>query len=325
MTHISGATKDPPPALSSDEVVTEARSSSRELRIQHQQRQKAPAQPESAPPTLLSENSTFQFCALPPSQLFSFTTDGQFLGPSSLPPPGSGPSSLSRKRRRPLTDVDGTRDYNKKRRCRLQLITSRLSAPFAVPPTNIPERPSNGPRATLFNKERPKSLITPSSHLLRKAAILNKIRRDAMKAKEEQEKAVEEARRQFRFVVHGVLGFKLFVKLQATDDDFEFSERLAAAARAAEAKENIIQYRNRRFQRPPAIVSQGLNRPPCSSAPLGIGYVAPSSPAPPQAVPLDMYGFLPTLQRPPTPPSESELDRNLTQRGMGLHIGDVVF
>lgn len=35
--------------------------------------------------------------------------------------------------------------------------------------------------------------------MLRKAAILNKIRRDAMKAKEEQERAVEEARRQFRF------------------------------------------------------------------------------------------------------------------------------
>src|SRR5277367_2581718 len=45
------------------------------------------------------------------------------------------------KRRRPLWDVDGgTSEGKKKRRLRLNLITSRLSQPFSIPATNIVNR-----------------------------------------------------------------------------------------------------------------------------------------------------------------------------------------
>lgn len=98
------------------------------------------------------------------------------------------------KRARPvgLSDTDD-HPITKKRRLRLDLITSRLSSPFAVPATNIGvriPRPSGGRRRV-------------GSGVLRKAAILNKIRRDAAVKRMEQEKKVEAARREFRLVTGG--------------------------------------------------------------------------------------------------------------------------
>ena len=186
----------------------------------------------------------FAFRARTPPPPFSFSCSSS---PSS--------SSLSpawllypRKRARPLADVDGLysdvqRDYTKKRRLRRTMVTSRLSAPFAQPPTNIAERtPCARARAravallwrtravaaatttpaatttttttiTITTTARTASAPTSASaaataglaamagrSVLRKAAILNRIRRQALAARAAQERQVEIARRQFRSV-----------------------------------------------------------------------------------------------------------------------------
>ncbi|KAG0129161.1 hypothetical protein HOY82DRAFT_671248 [Tuber indicum] len=155
-----------------------------------------PSPPPAPPPdeTILSTSSIFfSFSPAPLPGIFSFTS----------PPPAAttvsssySSSSYPRKRARPLADIDGLdgdfRDYNKKRRLRLRLITSRLSEPFAVPPTNILDR-GNCSRVALWAKTR-----AVSRNVLRKAAILNKIKRDAMAARAAQERQVEIARQQFR-------------------------------------------------------------------------------------------------------------------------------
>lgn len=148
---------------------------------------------EASSPTI----PIFVFTAVPPPlTAFSF----------SLPPNNSAPAPIHswltpssfgpRKRARPLADIDGLdyecRDYNKKRRLRLKLITSRLSEPFAVPPTNILDR-GNCSRVALWAKTR-----AVARNILRKAAILNKIKRDAMAARAAQERQVEIARQQYR-------------------------------------------------------------------------------------------------------------------------------
>lgn len=138
----------------------------------------------------------FVFAAVPPPLVaFSFSSKNpsapvpihSWLTPSSFGP---------RKRARPLADIDGLdyecRNYNKKRRLRLKLITSRLSAPFAIPPTNILDR-GNCSRVALWAKTR-----AVARNILRKAAILNKIKRDAMAARAAQERQVEIARQQYR-------------------------------------------------------------------------------------------------------------------------------
>lgn len=75
------------------------------------------------------------------------------------------------KRRRPLWDVDGTSSTEKKkRRLRLNLITSRLSRPFSYPATNIADR---GPSAIrLWARKRARE-----KNELRKAAIMNSVRK----------------------------------------------------------------------------------------------------------------------------------------------------
>jgi len=85
-----------------------------------------------------------------------------------------------RKRGRAAADVDGERSclHKKKRRLRLFLITSRLSPQFSHPATNIVDRGSS--KIAVWAKQ--KSL---GRNLLRKAAILNRIRRSAVAAREE--------------------------------------------------------------------------------------------------------------------------------------------
>jgi hypothetical protein len=75
----------------------------------------------------------------------------------------------SPKRLRPHTDVDGERSAHlqiKKRRLRRDLITSRLSRPFATPSTYISG--SGNFKITVRNRRRP-----PTRNLLRKIALLN--------------------------------------------------------------------------------------------------------------------------------------------------------
>jgi len=99
----------------------------------------------------------------------------------------------SLKRTRPLHDVDGDvllKDGRKKRRLRLILITSRLSRPFSSPSTHIIDR---GPsKIAVWAKQKALGRI-----LLRKAAILNRIRRHAIEARESQQRELEAAREAF--------------------------------------------------------------------------------------------------------------------------------
>lgn len=93
--------------------------------------------------------------------------------------PRSG-SSESRKRGRAAADVDGEHSclHKKKRRLRLFLITSRLSPQFSHPATNIVDRGSS--KIAVWAKQK-----NLGRNLLRKAAILNRIRRSAVAARDE--------------------------------------------------------------------------------------------------------------------------------------------
>jgi len=83
---------------------------------------------------------------------------------------GKGGPVRSFKRRRPLWDVDGgTSEGKKKRRLRLNLITSRLSRPFSSPATNIVDRGIS--KIAIWAKGR-----RLDKNLLRKAAIMNRVR-----------------------------------------------------------------------------------------------------------------------------------------------------
>jgi len=81
------------------------------------------------------------------------------------------------KRRRPLWDVDGgTSGGKKKRRLRLNLVTSRLSRPFSVPASNIINRGIS--KIAIWAKS-----LRSDQNELRKAAIINRIRINLVAAK----------------------------------------------------------------------------------------------------------------------------------------------
>lgn len=91
------------------------------------------------------------------------------------------------KRHRPETDVDGEGSVDvqkKKRRLRLDLVTSRLSQPYATPTTHIISRISRRPRAWTSPR-------VPVRSPLRRAAILNAIRIQRMPAKQFGPKEVD--------------------------------------------------------------------------------------------------------------------------------------
>ncbi|KAH7342803.1 hypothetical protein BKA65DRAFT_351839, partial [Rhexocercosporidium sp. MPI-PUGE-AT-0058] len=94
------------------------------------------------------------------------------------------------KRRRALSDVDGEgNEGRKKRRLRLHLITSRLSRPFSQPASNIVNRGVN--KIPVWGAKN-KAL---GKNILRKAAIMNRVRRRMDAARDfmrmEQEKTRE--------------------------------------------------------------------------------------------------------------------------------------
>lgn len=93
--------------------------------------------------------------------------------------PPRWPSPDPRKRGRAAADVDGEHSclQKKKRRLRLFLITSRLSPQFSHPATNIVDRGSS--KIAVWAKQK-----AVGRNLLRKAAILNRIRRRAVSARE---------------------------------------------------------------------------------------------------------------------------------------------
>lgn len=85
----------------------------------------------------------------------------------------------SRKRGRAAADIDGEHSclQKKKRRLRLFLITSRLSPQFSHPATNIVDRGSS--KIAVWAKQK-----AVGRNLLRKAAILNRIRLGAVSTRE---------------------------------------------------------------------------------------------------------------------------------------------
>jgi hypothetical protein len=94
------------------------------------------------------------------------------------------------KRRRPLWDVDGGASKGKKkRRLRLNLITSRLSRPFSVPATNIINKGIS--KIAIWAKRR-----RLDKDVLRKAAILNRVRTRLDAAKATAARDQEETTRQ---------------------------------------------------------------------------------------------------------------------------------
>ncbi|KAF2762783.1 hypothetical protein EJ05DRAFT_471744 [Pseudovirgaria hyperparasitica] len=107
----------------------------------------------------------------PPSTMsvFSFTAPGP-QPKLHFPPPNH--TTIPRKRCRAVADVDGEHSSGsgkKKRRLRRFLVTSRLSLPFSYPATNIVDR---GPsKIAVWAKQK-----STGRELLRKAAILNRIR-----------------------------------------------------------------------------------------------------------------------------------------------------
>lgn len=113
--------------------------------------------------------------------------------PSDSLPPTPIPILRSRlKRYRHCADVDGEGLGNlgkKKRRLRLELITSRLSKPFATPPTHIISKNASL-RVGIWARQK-----VLGKNLLRKAAHLNLIRmKRKLAAREAEQRQLEFAR-----------------------------------------------------------------------------------------------------------------------------------
>ena len=112
---------------------------------------------------------------------FSSTVPGSTRFSFSRPPsprPTQQPAQNSRKRHRPLADIDGESRcgfMKKKRRLRLMLITSRLSRPFSAPPTHIVDRGSS--KIAVWAKQK-----ALGRNMLRKAAIMNRVRKHIAEA-----------------------------------------------------------------------------------------------------------------------------------------------
>ena len=112
--------------------------------------------------------------AYPPS---SSSTSPIFRAPSSTQTAATiGPQKCLKRSR---LQEDGEQLQRKKRRLRLNLVTSRLSKPYATPTTHIVGRTHS--RVGVWARQR-----LSGGKLLRKAAILNSI---AMKRKREAGKA----------------------------------------------------------------------------------------------------------------------------------------
>ncbi|KAI9887271.1 MAG: hypothetical protein M1823_000942 [Watsoniomyces obsoletus] len=122
------------------------------------------------PPPPPPRRSFFVFEAGPrPAYDFSFPAP-------TIPAGGENTTPCNQlKRRRSLADVDGewSNGARKKTRLRRFLITSRLSQPFSAPPTHIVDRGSS--KIAVWAKQR-----TLGRSWLRKAAIMNHVRRRAL-------------------------------------------------------------------------------------------------------------------------------------------------
>ncbi|MCJ1308943.1 hypothetical protein MMC25_002598 [Agyrium rufum] len=139
-----------------------------------------PPLPLSYFPTAITSTATLNrssIPALPPSKPQPKLTTSTTLALSFRPYHHRSNSLTSSKRSRSAFDVDDLcipAFPRKKRRLRLDLITSRLSQPYATPSTHIPS-PYSTLRPALW-RVRNRVTIERNRPLLRKAAILNSLR-----------------------------------------------------------------------------------------------------------------------------------------------------
>ncbi|KAF1989906.1 hypothetical protein K402DRAFT_418018 [Aulographum hederae CBS 113979] len=138
------------------------------------------------PASALASPSIFTFRAGPLPVFLNFSSSASsqpqptpspnFTQVAPPPPPPKRRATPSRKRLRPLSDLDGetTPPFSgskKKRRLRLTLITSRLSRPYSTPATHIVDRGSS--KIAVWARQRGMLVGRSSRELLRKAAIMN--------------------------------------------------------------------------------------------------------------------------------------------------------
>jgi hypothetical protein len=121
-------------------------------------------------------------CSMFSFEFSSFTnTDFTFLPDKSIQMSAESTLDRSFKRRRALSDVDGSSvGAKKKRRLRRHLITSRLSRPYSAPATNIVGRGTSGSASRIMKREEGK-------YTLRRAAIMNCLRKRITRARDDEQ------------------------------------------------------------------------------------------------------------------------------------------
>ncbi|KAK6533582.1 hypothetical protein TWF694_002519 [Orbilia ellipsospora] len=128
---------------------------------------------------------------------FTYPVHDRFSFSDSMPkcPPSQSSSygQCSRKRSRPMSGYDDYEQPEKRRRLRLQVAFSALSTPYSYPPPKkgLSSRPNAvaRPGFQLLGKGK---LPKMKGDLIRKTAILNKIRRDGLSRDQELQKHAEE-------------------------------------------------------------------------------------------------------------------------------------
>lgn len=129
------------------------------------------------------------FDRLAPATRFTFVFSSPPDGPFLFNNPRTAPFE-STKRRRPLCDVDGTEFLGKKkRRLRLNLITSRLSKPFSSPASNVAD---HGIKKVTVWKRGCGTVPWVAKDNLRKMAVMNCVKNQV----EEMKMGAEKRRRE---------------------------------------------------------------------------------------------------------------------------------
>ncbi|KAI5811094.1 hypothetical protein DFH27DRAFT_8646 [Peziza echinospora] len=234
----------------------------------------------------------FVFTTSSPHEVFNFT----FPSPATTPASQSSSSRpfvcapICRKRARPLADIDGqSREITKKRRLRLTFVTSRLSAPFASPRNNVDRGNS---KSALWARQR-----AVPTHQFRKMAILNRIKRETMAMKEAQQRQIEIARQQHIEKLMAAAPRRTSKRLQSKKQQRQQQLQLQAA-QIYYNKQLQLQAQQQHQQQPKQEQPQKLS----------INFRPSYRKIAPVAV-KNQNNITPMHRRPPTPPSEEELDR----------------
>lgn len=250
-----------------------------------------------------SEYGKFNF-SFPCSSKSTLASTWEF--PTTTPnQPQSSFSSLPlcRKRSRPLADIDTPeRDVTKKRRLRLATFTSRLSAPSAFPPRSPIERGAGNHPGRLVVWAKPRMF---PAHQFRKMAILNRIRREAMALQEAQRRQNELIRQQNLERLLATPPRRTSKRIQSKKSEQTAATIVAAVAAAnngmkrAAAAAAALRSSNSSALKTALTAQQQQSSKVVKSKPAReYRKIAPNPPKP-----------TPLHKRPPTPPSEEELEK----------------